>query len=548
MRHAIDFLKFASSTKISSGSKQELDFDDQVADKSSDHFGQAPSHFGENDGEFSMRQILEQAEYFCGDDILFDAIAATADKANVGDLVVYRIGDDDPSELVANAMARGAAGILTEQLLPCPLPQCIVGDVELAMAEVAAHTLEHPDRAMLTIGVVGSSGKTTTSLLISSLLRDAGTRTAYQTDLGECDGIVQSTPSTGVPSGESLIHWLSEANDGQCQAAVIELSADDARHGLYDSIEFDILVVTGSASLSSDFGQSPLQCLLDQLKPTGVVVASNDDPKAIRVIRDSGSRLTTYGLRSQADLSAKIIDQSDGMSTLMITQDDTSVMMETALCGSAMAQNHLAAAVVGVLINQPLTQITETLSRLRSVPARGQRLSDFENADVILDAGGSPERVESSMRMARSMKGGGQLWCVLAINDNDCPEYLTQYGTHVERFSNKTVVTCQRSMKESYLKSSHYLLDGVERCAAMRLVADHQRAIQWAVSEAKPQDTILVIGGVSTHCAHQQRTDIQQLTSWIEAARKEKDAPVALPDSVKNTKATILPMFQKPQD
>ena len=72
MRHAIDFLKFASSTKISSGSKQELDFDDQVADKSSDHFGQAPSHFGENDGEFSMRQILEQAEYFCGDDILFD--------------------------------------------------------------------------------------------------------------------------------------------------------------------------------------------------------------------------------------------------------------------------------------------------------------------------------------------------------------------------------------------------------------------------------------------------------------------------------------------
>ena len=59
---------------------------------------------------------------------------------------------------------------MTEQLLPCPLPQCIVGDMEVTLAEIAAQQTGRPDRQMLTIGVIGSAGKTTTSLLVSALL------------------------------------------------------------------------------------------------------------------------------------------------------------------------------------------------------------------------------------------------------------------------------------------------------------------------------------------------------------------------------------------
>ena len=170
-------------------------------------------------------------------------------------------------DVIADALARGACGILTEQLLPCPLPQCIVGDMEVSLAEIAAQQTGHPDRQLLTIGVIGSAGKTTTSLLISALLRSASIRTAYQTDLGESDGIVQSTSNSSIPSNRELVHWLAEAKDSQCKAAVIEISETEARHGHYDAIQFDVLVICGTAAAPDDFGPSGLQCSLERLLP-----------------------------------------------------------------------------------------------------------------------------------------------------------------------------------------------------------------------------------------------------------------------------------------
>jgi UDP-N-acetylmuramoyl-L-alanyl-D-glutamate--2,6-diaminopimelate ligase len=476
------------------------------------------SSAGDANDQFSLAAILPESRFFAGEDICFRQITEAA-AASAGDLVVYRIGEGSPEQLIADAMARGAAGIVTEQLLPCPLPQCIVGNVELAMAQITAAMSGHPDRKLLTVGVIGPAGKTTTTLLIASLLRSHGIRSAYQTDLGECDGVVQETSEAALPTGASLVEWLSEANDSQCLAAIVELSDSAARHGHYDSIQFDLLIVTGSLGATADFGPSSLHCALERLAPRGVVIAPADDPKAMRVVRDSGVRMLTYGVRHAADLTAKIIDQADGMTTLMVTHHDTTSVMETTLCGAAMAANHAAAAMVGLLIELELPQIVETLSKLRVVPGRGERLDSLEHATAIIDAGGSTDRCTSALRTARSMKGAGRLWCVFAADCNDDPQQLARYGGLLERFATDVVITVAGQQQASFLKASHALLDGVDRCAAMRLVANRERAVRWAVAEAKPADTILILGGIDGQNAQTQRTKIEQVKNWIEAER-----------------------------
>ncbi len=468
-----------------------------------------------SDSATSLRGLLPSAKFFAGNDVTFGEIADSAATASKGQLVVYRIGQDCPIQLVADAMARGAAGILTEQVLPCPLPQCVVGDVDLAVAEIRSHQLGRPDRKLLTVGVTGSAGKTSTTLLITSLLRASGIRTAYLCDLGDSDGVVQSTGDQTLATGTRLVEHLGDSVDAQCRAAIVEVSEDQARHGHYDSVQFDILVVSGSASGQDDFGPSGLQCLLDRVAAEGVVIASSDDKRACRAIREHGCRLLTYGVDRYGDVSVKVIEQSGGMSTLLLSHDNTTAAMETTLCGHAMAANHAAAAMVGLLIALPLETIAEQLGSLREIPGRGQRLAGAGRATVVMEAGGSPDRVLSALHSCRSMKASGQLWCVLALDGQTSPENLARYGTLMERFADQAIVTSRPEAQREFLSESHHLLDGVTHCVAFRLVANQKRALQWAMSQAKPADTVLVITGQKGQPARQQRSEIEAVKRWL---------------------------------
>jgi len=263
MRHAFDHSpEFERSAE--SQSSQGLGARGAVATGgSSGEQAGSGSHFTPPvDGTRSLRELVPGCRVIGADDVRFTSIAESPQSIEQGQLVAYRVGETDPVRLVADALACGAAGIVTEQLLPCPLPQCVVGDVDATMAMLWSEILHHPDHKVFSIGVIGSAGKSTTTLMISNLLRRMGVRTAYQTDLGECDGVVQSTPAESMPTSDALVRWFGDAADCDAQATVIELSDEDVRHGRYDTIRFDMLVVTGSATSNGDFGPSSLQCAI----------------------------------------------------------------------------------------------------------------------------------------------------------------------------------------------------------------------------------------------------------------------------------------------
>ncbi|KAA1261771.1 MurE-like ligase [Rubripirellula obstinata] len=477
----------------------------------------------------SLRGILAGARFHAGSDVEFVSVAESSKTAMPGDLVVYRIGQDDPMRIVADALSRGASGILTEQVLPCPLPQCIVGDIELAMADINSALLNNPDQKLLTIGVVGSAGKTTTSLLISTLFRAKNIRTAYQTDLGSSDGVVQTTQTEKMHSASSLVDWVGEAVDCDSQIAIIEMVDTDLRQGRYDCIGFDLLVVTGSTIASQDFGPSALSCALETLNPNGVVIAPADDNKAMQIIQEAGVRQVSYGVRGSADVTAKIIDQSCGMTTLLVTHDDSTAVMETPLCGGAMAANQAAAVTVGLLTDFELPEIASHLGSLRSVPGRGQTLSRYGHASVMIDVAGSAERCATAMRTARSMKASGRLWCIAAISNEEDPTSLARLGNLLERFADHAIVTSFPEQKKSFLAASHAVLDGVEKCAAMRMVTDQTKAIQWAMAHAKPSDTILVMTNQSATNAHQSRKEIEAIETLVEKVRDEQEIARPMP-------------------
>ncbi|MEM6691630.1 MAG: hypothetical protein AAF664_19530 [Planctomycetota bacterium] len=459
----------------------------------------------------SLVEMLPGGRMVGGEDVEFISLCTQSEMIMPGDLAVCRIGQDNPVRLVANAMARGAAGVITEQLLPCPLPQYLVGDVDAALLKIKRETLDRPDRKMLTVGVLGGAGKTVTTLMVATMLRGCGIRTAYQCDLGHSDSGQQKTGGEAHAGGIALLDWLVNSVEEKSDAAIVELTDESLRRGAYDVMEFDVLIVASPPSSKDDFGPGTLDCALEHLGSDGIIIASADEPGMISQIEQTCPRVVTFGLRNEGDVTAKLMDQEGGVWSMLVDYGDTSAMVETTLGGPGMNASFLAATTMGILIDQPIQHVVEQISRLRQVPGRLQKLErDLGQPTVILDSN-EPNQLRHALRYARMAKGGGQLWVVAAVGDQD-ESSLAIAGHLMERFADRVVLTSAVSVSAKQFRSAaHNVIDGVQKCAAMRWVADTDAAVRWAIDNARPGDTVLLAVLSRDHDALGQRKEIR---SW----------------------------------
>lgn len=507
----------------------------------------------------SLAEYLPRARFFAGEDIEFTELADSSKQAVAGELVVYRIGIDDPVEVIADALARGAAGILTEQVLPAPLPQCIVPDTDRAIAEIAIQQKGHPHQKLILIGVTGSAGKTTTATCIAQVLADIPCRTAVVTDHACSDGVTTEVDSEPIPSGGRLIEKLHEAADAGAAVAVVELSDRPLQTGGYDQLDLDMLVVTGENQFRTDFGPSPVQCAIERVTSDGVLIVHSADQVTLRLARSGAATVLTYGTDERADVRVQSHELCDGVLTGLLRHQNRASLLESSLAGGHSSEALAAAAAVGIVTENSLPQIAESLSKVRSLPGRLQAIVPTGEAateacsQIVLDIAGTPQRAERTLKhMRQQTRSRGRattptlpirspnaqavtrsfpiakpprLWCVLAVTASDGPEALMHYGRLLETLADQCVLTCALEDKADFLRICHGVLDGVAECASMRLVADHRRAVRWAIQAAAPQDTILILGGIGKGSPTDLRSAVEAVQSWVQEPDTEYNVP-----------------------
>lgn len=466
----------------------------------------------------TVGDLIPSAEMFRCDDIALAPLSDLA-KCKQGDIVIYRIGVDDPVDAIANALARGASAILTEQILPCPLPQAIVGDVEIAAATIRRHQLGKPDQRQLTIAVTGSAGKTTTALWIAKLTREMGLATAYETSLGVSDSTEQSVPTEWVDGGLELIERLNQSAENSAAVSVIEINDSAATAGRYDSIGFDMVVCVGSNAPTTDFGPSPLIALMDCLVSDGVVIAPKANVEIMSAIEQRGVEVVTYGTED-ADLTYEVLEDRDGLMTMLLSAGDTMHVVETTMTGSHNAANLTAAACVGRLFDRPIHSIGESLGSLRSVPGRVERITSVDHAPIILDAAKSPNSVAQILRELRSTTGG-KVWAILAIDADD--QSLPLMGNKLERHSHQNILTSAGD-KSTFLKAAHEVIDGVQHCIECRLICDPAEAIRYALEQSNSGDVVVVFSGSRGNSPAKLRTQAQRWKRLACKASEQIDA------------------------
>lgn len=130
-----------------------------------------------------------------GADLTISRIAVDSRLVRPGDLFAALPGTrDDGLRHVPDALARGAVAVLAARAVPAT-PTIVAPDVRRALAASAAELQGHPARELRLVGITGTLGKTSTSLLLESALAAGGVAVGAIGSLGVRSGPPRSSGS-----------------------------------------------------------------------------------------------------------------------------------------------------------------------------------------------------------------------------------------------------------------------------------------------------------------------------------------------------------------
>ncbi|MGY1716921.1 UDP-N-acetylmuramoyl-tripeptide--D-alanyl-D-alanine ligase [Geodermatophilus sp. SYSU D01106] len=330
--------------------------------------------------------------------------AVTLDSRAVGPgaLFVAVAGErvDGHDYLDAAAQAGAVAALTTRP--GGPLPALVVDDTVAALGRLAAEVHRRLAAAGLrTVGLTGSSGKTSTKDLLGQVLAAAGPTVSppgsYNNDIG--------LPLT-----------VLDADEGT-RFLVLEMGARGVGHiaRLCAVARPDVGVVlnVGSAHLG-EFGSADVIAqakgeLVEALPGTGTAVLNADDPRVAGMAPRTRARVVTTGRSAGADVRAAGVTLDDAARarfTLVAGGEEHPVALQ--VVGEHQVANALSAAAAALALGMTPAAVAAALSQ--ATPRSRWRMEVTRRADgvtVVNDAyNANPESMRAALAALAGLPAG----------------------------------------------------------------------------------------------------------------------------------------------
>ncbi|MFO1433860.1 MAG: UDP-N-acetylmuramoyl-L-alanyl-D-glutamate--2,6-diaminopimelate ligase [Candidatus Competibacteraceae bacterium] len=389
--------------------------------------------------------------------------------------------------------------LVTEQPLPCPLPQLVVTDARKSLARAARFFYDRPDLDLAIVGVTGTNGKTTVTHLIEQWLSACGKRTASLGTLGLYQGgrCRQDTVYT-TPLAPTVFALLRQLRETGVQVLAMEVSSHALKLDRVFGLDVDVAVFTNLSRDHLDFHgtmedyQASKLSLFTGLKATATAVVNSDDAFGREIIRQTTAPVLSYGFSESASVQAVAVDDSLQGTRLEIRYGSRTIPFESALVGRFNVYNLLAALGACLALEVPLDVLAANGAALHGVPGRLERVALPGDRVGIVDYSHTPDALEKVLQTLRALKPG-RIITVFGCGGNRDKGKRPLMGAVAARASELCVVTSDNPRREDPLAIIDDILAGMP---AQRVLveSDRRAAIHRAFALSQPGDVILLAG------------------------------------------------------
>lgn len=451
----------------------------------------------------SLRRLLPQASFVgCTNLCVTDVVERSSDVTEGALFAVIRGTRIDARQFIAEAIARGASGLLVDTPVPdSTVPQCVVVDVRSAYSRICESLSGDPSRRLQIAGVTGTNGKTTTAWLIRSLLEKSGHRCGLLGTVEYSDGLRSGPSSLTTPDSRSLAQWLGRMVQAEATHAAMELSSHALHQGRAAGIDLAVAIITNITQDHFDYHknfesyQLAKSRIFELVKPGGLVALNLDDPGAWALrerVCDSTS-CVSFGLNPAADLSAQIRDESLSGTRFRLSFHGNSVECATRLIGRHNISNILAAAAAATHLGLSLEEIASGIDGFRCVPGRLEQVDCGQPFDVFVDYAHTDDALRRCLVGLRSLTPG-RVICVFGAGGDRDRSKRPKLG-NAALLADVPIVTSDNPRSEDPHAIIDEILAGMDEAAVSPVIeVDRRLAIQRALSMARTGDCVLIAG------------------------------------------------------
>ncbi|MBO4548113.1 MAG: UDP-N-acetylmuramoyl-L-alanyl-D-glutamate--2,6-diaminopimelate ligase, partial [Abditibacteriota bacterium] len=429
-------------------------------------------------------------------------------KVRPGCLFVAINGSNtDGARYIPDAIKGGAAAVLCEKApesldLPAGIGYIRSSNALISMAQASARFFDYPSRNMKLIGITGTSGKTTVSHIVYSILNNAGIKTGLIGTIKVAIGDQAAMSSHTTPLSRELQEIFAHMRGCGAGACVMECSSHALDQGRVEKCDFDICAFLNIARDHLDYHktadayrEAKLKLFTEYAGPDSVSVVNLDDTFSREIISKCRGQVVTFSQTGEADVTGKDASVYADHVEFTLCVGGVCVPVYFHMGGEFNISNVLAAAAICYADGISLPDIKKGIELCQPVSGRFQAVKCDRGFSVIVDYAHTPDELEKLLISARKLTKG-RLLILFGCGGNRDRGKRPIMGRIAITNSDRAVISSDNPRYEEPMEIIREIISGIpgEYASRWTVEPDRRKAIKEIIREARKDDLVVIAG------------------------------------------------------
>ena len=412
---------------------------------------------------------------------------------------------------LSDALRRGAHAVVVERWdeeLARPARTIVEAKrPRLLMGVAASRLYAEPSRRVNLIGITGTSGKTSSTYLLSSIFEAAGRPAGTIGTIGIFVRGEKIYSGLTTPESVDFESSLAAMERRGVRDAFAEVSSIGIAEARVDALNFRAAMFTGFGRDHLDYHRDLEDYFAAKLRlftellprsahPDPIAVVRADDSWGKRVLDATTVRKLSFGLGNSTDAYPKRVEANLSGIRARLSVLGREIDISSPLVGELNLLNILGASLLSVALGIEVDAVAEGVARCTGAPGRMEVVPAKRGMIAIVDYAHKPDALEGVLRAIRAL-GARRIICVFGCGGDRDRGKRPLMGAIAARLADLPIVTSDNPRSEVAMDIIAEIETGLCGAGLARISRDEEGRARGYLVEPDRRSAIALALGIA---------------------------------------------------